>query len=102
MTILKLHLIEWSGVKQINECFLSLYFSTIKMQKRYRTLMLIRETRLDMLEKRWNFEYSTLMKYCMKHKAKNKKARSLVKKMNSLTNDMRDTILRAFMVYMNQ
>ena len=53
-----------------------------------------------MLEKRWNTEFQIMIKYCTKNKSKNKKARSLIKKMNHLTNDMKDTVLRAYLNFM--
>ena len=35
----------------------------------------------------------------MKQKSKNKKCRSLIKKMNHISNDIRDTILLAYLKY---
>ena len=78
---------------------MNFHTSVRNIQERFYEMWEIKDLRLDLLEKRWNAEFLVLVRYTVKHKSKNKKCKALAKKMNTISNDIRDTMIWAYYNY---
>ena len=80
-------LLEWSKVKKLNDTFSRFWWSVHKIRENTKKKKKVQEARLDVLEKRWNEEFTLMMRHCTKNKGK-AKDRSLIKKMNHVSSDI--------------